>query len=86
MGLSARELAVAVRTPAALSYLDRLSCHPGVDLRKNLRPISHRSHLFEVAFVWELTEEAIYMPLGCLHGGAVLHFASEPEGRQLKRI
>ena len=30
--------------------------HPGVELRKNLKSISHRRHLFEVAFVWELTK------------------------------
>ena len=29
--------------------------HPGVELRANLESISHRCHLFEVAFVWELT-------------------------------
>jgi len=30
--------------------------HPGVELRANLKSISHRCHLFEVAFVWELTK------------------------------
>ena len=30
---------------------------------------SHRCHLFEVAFVWELTEETIHLPLSCLQGG-----------------
>ena len=30
-----------------------LAFHPGFELRANL--ISHRCHLFEVAFVWELT-------------------------------
>ena len=29
--------------------------HPGVELRANLRSISHMCHLFEMAFVWELT-------------------------------
>jgi hypothetical protein len=43
--------------------------HPGVELRENLKSISHRSHLFEVAFVWELTEETMHLPLGCLQGG-----------------
>ena len=47
---------------------DALS-HPGVELRENLKSISHRCHLFEVAFVWELTKETINLPLGCLHGG-----------------
>jgi len=44
--------------------------HPGVELRANLKSISHRCHLFEVAFVWELTKETIHLPLGCLQGGA----------------
>ena len=43
--------------------------HPGVELRANLESISHRSRLFEVAFVWELTKETNHLPLGCLHGG-----------------
>ena len=43
--------------------------HPGVELRANLKSISHRCYLFEVAFVCELTKETIYLPLGCLQGG-----------------
>ena len=43
--------------------------HPGVELRANLKSISHRCYLFEVAFVWELTKETIHLPLGCLQGG-----------------
>ena len=43
--------------------------HPGVKLRANLKSISHKCHLFEVAFVWELTEDTIHLPLGCLQGG-----------------
>ena len=38
-------------------------------MRENLRSISHRCHLFEVAFVWELTKETIDLPPGCLQGG-----------------
>jgi hypothetical protein len=30
--------------------------HPGVELRANLKSTSHRCHIFEVAFVWELTK------------------------------
>jgi len=30
--------------------------HPGVELRANLKSISHRCYLFEVAFAWELTK------------------------------
>jgi len=46
--------------------------HPGVELRANLKSISHRCHLFEVAIVWELTKETIVMPMGCLQGGETL--------------
>ena len=53
----------------ALVAHPRLSNHPGVELRANLDPISHRCHLFEVAFVWEFTKETIHWPLGCLQGG-----------------
>ena len=38
--------------------------HPEVELRANLRSISYRCHLFGAAFVWELTKETIYLPLG----------------------
>ena len=37
---------------------------PGVELRANRKSISHRYHLFEVAFVWESTKETIRLPLG----------------------
>jgi len=37
---------------------------PGIELRANLNSISHRCHLFEVAFVWELTEETFHLPHG----------------------
>ena len=30
--------------------------HSGVELRANLKSISHRCYLFEVEFVWGLTE------------------------------
>ena len=42
--------------------------HPGVELRGNFVSISHRCHLFEVEFVWEMTDETIYLPLYCLRG------------------
>ena len=42
--------------------------HPGVELRANLKSISHRCH--EVAFVRVLTTETIHVPLGCLQGGS----------------
>jgi len=35
----------------------------------NLKTISHRCYLFEVAFVWDLTKKPIDLPLGCLQGG-----------------
>ena len=31
----------------------------------NLKSISHKCYLFEVAFEWELTKETIGLPLGC---------------------
>ena len=40
-----------------------LLLRPGVELRAKLKSISHRCHLFEVAFVWELTKETIHLPL-----------------------
>ena len=43
--------------------------HPGVESRANVESVSHRCHLFEIAFVWELTKETIHLPLGCLQGG-----------------
>ena len=35
----------------------------------NLKSISHRFYLLEVAFEWELTKETISLPLGCLQVG-----------------
>jgi len=43
--------------------------HPGGNPEANLKSISHRCYLEEVAFAWELTKETIVLPLGCLHGG-----------------
>ena len=40
------------------------------DSGANLKSISHRCHPILVAFAWELTEETIDLPLGCLQGGA----------------
>ena len=47
---------------------------PGVELRANFMSISHRCNLFQVAFVWELTQETICLPLDCLQGGQVRYF------------
>jgi len=38
-------------------------------VRANLKSIFHRYHLFELAFVWKLSQEIIHLPLGCLQGG-----------------
>jgi hypothetical protein len=46
--------------------------HPGVELRANLKSISHRCHLFEVAFARRLTKETMHLPLGCLQGGPAI--------------
>ena len=40
------------------------ACHPGVELRANLKSIAHRCDLIEVASAWEFTSEAIHLPLG----------------------
>jgi len=45
------------------------SSYPGGNPGANLKSITHRCHLFEVAFVWELTKYTIHLPLGCLQGG-----------------
>ena len=45
------------------------TCRPGGNPGGNLKSISPRCYLFEVAFVWELTKETIVLPLGCLQGG-----------------
>ena len=42
--------------------------NPGGNSGANLKSISHKCHLREVAFEWELTKETIYLPLGCLQG------------------
>jgi len=62
-----RPCAIAGKSHASIFF--RGTNHPGVELRANLKSISHRCHLFEVAFVWELTKESIHLPLGCLQGG-----------------
>ena len=48
---------------------DGLCRQPGGDPGANLKTISHMCHLILVAFVWELAEETIDLPLGCLQGG-----------------
>ena len=53
-------------------------------MRANLKSIAHRCHLFEVAFVWELTEETIQLPLGCLQGGSA-HAVEPYTLRQVRR-
>ena len=45
-----------------------LPSHPGGNPGANLKSISRRCHPILVAFVWELTEETIDLPLGCLQG------------------
>jgi len=54
----------------ALSAVCSRDPHPGGNPGANLKSISHRCHPILVAFVWELTKETIYLPLGCLQGGA----------------
>ena len=40
----------------------------GITLEANLKSISHRRYLREVAFEWELIKKNIHLPLGCLQG------------------
>jgi len=61
------------RSSDALSCFAEGSCRrPGGNPGANLKSISHRCYLFEVACVWELTKETIHLPLGCLQGGCVV--------------
>ena len=41
------------------------------------------SHIFEVAFVWELTNETVVLPLGCLQGGML---RTSRDARALGRV
>jgi hypothetical protein len=61
--------------------------HVRVEMRANLKSISHRCHLFEVASVWELTKEAIHSPLGCLQvGSEALDSSDGPYRRPMARV
>ena len=50
----------------------------------NLKSISHRCHLREVAFVWEMTKKNTCLPRGCLQGGG--HTPGPVSGMRLARI
>ena len=50
--------------------------HPGGNPGANLKSISHRSS-GKYHFEWELTKETIYLPLGCLQGGAQFEAVSQ---------
>jgi len=55
--------------PSALDPRFTRRTHPGGNPGENLNSISHRCYPVLVAFVWELTKENIFLPLGCLQGG-----------------
>jgi len=57
------------RTGRDQTFQVGLKIHPEGNPWANLKSISHRCYLFEVAFEWELTKETIVLPLGCLQGG-----------------
>ena len=59
--------------------------HPGGNPAANLKSISHRCHPILVAFVWELTEETINLPLGCLQGRYCMSDARVQEVEELRR-
>ena len=69
-GLTWRQREQARGQSRLLKHMASVQNHLGVELGANLKSISHRCHLFEVAFVWELTKETIHLPLGCLQGGS----------------
>jgi len=50
-----------------------------------LKSISHKCHLFEVAFVWEVTKETIHLSLGFLQGGARDQNPSVEMGYKLRK-
>ena len=52
--------------------------HPGGNPGANLKSISHRCYLREVAFEYKLTQETIYLPLGSLQGGSKVQLACTP--------
>ena len=56
-----------------------MTLHPGVEFGANLKSISRGCHLFEVAFVRELTKETIHLPLGSLQGG-IARFSPRVQG------
>ena len=45
--------------------------HPGGNPGANLMPFSHKCHPIPAACVWDLIEETINLPLGCLQGDRV---------------
>ena len=58
--------------PSGTCTIPRNKCgstHPGGNPGANLKSISNRCNLREVAFEWELTNNTISLPLGCLQGG-----------------
>jgi len=57
--------------------------HPGGNPGGNRKSISHRCYLFEVAFVWESTNDTIDLLLGCLQGGVETQLA--PPGASTAR-
>ena len=65
-----RERASGRESAASPPRYSKLAAHPGVELRANLKSISHKCHLFEVSFIWELTKDTVHLPLGCLKGGS----------------
>ena len=61
---------------------ERSSTPPWRHTGANLKLITHRCYLREVAFEWELTEETLYLPLGFLQGGCINAFpAAQRAGR-----
>jgi len=49
-----------------VSQESQIESYPGGNQVANLKSIFHRCYLWEAAFEWELTQESIYLHLGCL--------------------
>jgi len=64
-----RERARGRETADQRTQLCTVCVHPGGNPGENLKSISYRCHLFEVAFEWGFTKETINFSLGCLKGG-----------------
>ena len=64
------------------SLASHMKSHTGDKPEANLKSISHSCHPIMVAFVWELTEETIHLPLACLQAARTIPKKHEHTKRQ----